>query len=514
MEHASLRSILADLVDLSVQMDLDAAMDPGDLHYRDRNIGRKLSYLAGKPQRQLRHWLWQVTEGKQQSFPGENAVKTLRLITLILLFLGAAAGWVTALGVFAYNGTQPVNVVNVLAVFVGIQFLLLLMSAIIALPQNLLRFMPGARPLQDLLSALSPGRLASAITRFLSPEYRLALEAALGRQKTRHIVYGQVRKWLILQLSQVFAVAFNLGALMSCFYLVTVSDLAFGWSTTLEFQTESFHWLIQQLAWPWRDWLGRAVPSLDLIEVTRFYRLNKGILPNAIKLGAKDAAMLGQWWQFLLMAIIFYGLLPRLLTLAFARWRFKAALKKALIHVPGAQQTLDRMNHAVIETGAVEPEASIVLVPETIQSVNGNNFAGTKGYLINWAGINTDESRLESALQRAMAVKINHAMHAGGKSSIEQDQRIIEELRTAIDEPAIIIAVKSWEPPLLDFLDFLEALRTALGPERLITIIPISLNHKHDLAPADPNNLDVWRKKLQSLGDPRLVFHPLNFKAD
>jgi hypothetical protein len=512
MEHTSPRSILADLVDLSVQMDLDAAMDPGDLRHRDRDIGRELKHLAGKPQSQLRHWLWRVTKGKQQSFPGNRAIKIIRLITLILFFLGATAGWITALGVFAYDGTQPVNVVNVLAVFVGLQILLLLASAIIALPRNLLRFIPGARPLQDLFSVLSPGRLVSIITRFLPPEHRLALEAALGRQKAHHIIYGRVRKWLILQLSQVFAVAFNLGALMSCLYLVTLSDLAFGWSTTLEFEAERFHWLVQQLAWPWRDWLEGAVPSLELINTSRFYRLNEGILPNAIKL--EDVSMLGEWWPFLFLGIIFYGLLPRLVTLAFAHWRLKTVLDSAFIHAPSALQVLDRMNHAVVETGAVEPEARAGLIPEAIQSVYSDNFAGAKGYLINWAGVNTDESHLGNALRRAMAVEINHVLHAGGKNSIEQDQRIIDELRTVPDEPAIIVVVKSWEPPILDFLDFLESLRAALGPERLITIIPVSLSHKHELIPADPSDLDIWRKKLQSLGDPRVIFHPLSFEAN
>ncbi|QBQ56333.1 DUF2868 domain-containing protein [Nitrosococcus wardiae] len=512
MEHASHRSILADLVDLSMQMDLDAAMDPGELRHRDRHIGRELRHLENKPRSQLRHWLWRVTEGKRE-LPGDNAARILRLITLTLFFLGVIAGWVTVLGVFAYDGTQPVNVVSVLAVFVGLQLLLLLMSAIIALPRNLLRFIPGARLLQDLFGVLSPGRLAPVIVRFLSPDYRLALEAALGHQKARHITYGQLRKWLILQLSQVFAVAFNLGALMSCLYLVTISDLAFGWSTTLEFQTERFQWLMQQLAWPWRDWLGGAVPSVELIEVTRFYRLNGGMLPNGVKLVTKDLVALGQWWEFLFMCIIFYGLLPRLFTLAFAHWRFNAALNSALIHAPGATQVLDRMNHAVVETAAVEPEARVVPVLEAIQPFHSESFAGAKGYLVNWARINMDERRLEDALRLAMAVNISHVLHAGGKNPIEQDQRIIEELRTVGGEVAIIITVKSWEPPLLDFLDFLEALRTALGPQRLITVIPLALNYERDLVAAEPNDLEIWRKKLQGLGDPQLDFRPLNFEA-
>ncbi|ADJ27769.1 DUF2868 domain-containing protein [Nitrosococcus watsonii] len=506
------RSILADLVDFSAQMDLDATMESGDLRHRDRSIGRELEHLVNKPRSQLRQWLWRVAEDKQ-NLPGNNAVKTLRLITLVLFFLGITAGWITALGVFAYDGTQPVNVVNVLAVFVGLQILLLLMSAIMALPQNILRFIPGARSLQDLFGVLSPGRLAPTIARFLSPDYRLAFEAILGRQKAHHITYGRVKKWLILQLSQVFAVAFNVGALFSCLYLVTISDLAFGWSTTLAFQAEKFHWWVQQLAWPWRDWLGSAVPSANLIEVTRFYRLDEGILPNAMKLEPKDASTLGQWWQFLLLAIIFYGLLPRLFTLAFARWRLNIALNNAFIHAPGATQVLDRMNHAMVETTAVEPEARAVPMPEVVSSFHTENFAGVKGYLVNWAGINLAENQLENALRVAMAVKIDQVLHAGGKSPIEQDQRVIGKLQASEDTMAIVVAVKSWEPPLLDLLDFLEALRSALGPQRLITVIPLALNHKGNLVSADSSDLDIWRKKLQSLGDPQLDFRPLNFEA-
>ncbi|KFI23266.1 DUF2868 domain-containing protein [Nitrosococcus oceani] len=512
MEQETHRSILADLVDFSTQMDLDAVMEPGDVRRRDRSIGRELEHLADKPRSQLRQWLWRVAENKHD-FPGNNAAKTLRLVMLVLFFFGVTVGWIAALGVFAYDGTQPVNVVNVLAVFVGLQILLLLMSAIIALPRNILHFIPGTRSLQDLFGVLSPGRLAPTIARFLSPDYRLAFEAALGRQKAHHITYGRVRKWLILQFSQVFAVAFNLGALIGCLYLVTISDLAFGWSTTLTFQAEKFHWLVQQLAWPWRDWLGSAVPSANLIEVTRFYRLDEGILPNAMKLESKDASILGQWWQFLLLAIIFYGLLPRLFTLAFARWRLNVALNNAFIHAPGATQVLDRMNHAVVETAAVEPEAGAVPMPEVVPSFHGENFAGIKGYLVNWAGINLDESQLENTLRAAMAVKIDQVFHAGGKSPIEQDQRIIGKLQAAADTMAIVVAVKSWEPPLLEFLDFLEALRSALGPQRLITVIPLALNHRGDLVSADSSDLDIWRKKLQILGDPQLDFRPLNFKA-
>ncbi|EAR23420.1 DUF2868 domain-containing protein [Nitrococcus mobilis] len=507
------RPILADLVDLSVQVDRDAGLTPSELRRRDRPIGQKLAHLTGKPQGQLRQWLREISQNRP-SQAGATAVKTLHRMALILSAVGLIIGWGAALAIFAYDGTRPVNVVNVLAAFVGVQLLLLLLTAIVALPRNLLQRLPGARPVQDLLGWLSPGRLVPVAARYLPAEHRLALEAALGRHKASHMAYGQVQKWLILRFSQILAIAFNIGALAGCLYLVTVSDLAFGWSTTLTVDSQSFHSLITQLAWPWRSWLPGAVPSIEVIDATRYFRFDHGILPNAPD-GSTDVAALGQWWPFLLMAIACYGLLPRLGLFVLSQWRLDAALKTALVHAPGALQILDRMNRALVETAATEPEVRMKsgAIQEVPFPAHGLDRNRTNAYLINWAGINAEEEQFDNLFRRTMGVAVERMLYAGRMDSIDEDERTIDEVSSAAHNPPILVAVKSWEPPLLDFMDFLDALRTAVGSERLITVTPIMLDQKREFIPADPDDLDVWKKRLQSRGDSRIDFQPLSAEA-
>lgn len=507
------RPILAELVDLSVQVDRDAGLNPSQLRRRDRTIGQQLADLSGKPRSQLQQWL-QVTNQQRPTQAGDTAVKTLRRMALILFVLGLLIGWGAALGIFSYDGTRPVNVVNVLAAFVGVQLLLLLLTAIVALPRNLLQRVPGARPVQDFIGLLSPGRLVGVAARYLPAEHRLSLEAALGRHKASHMAYGQVQKWLILRFSQVVAVAFNLGALGGCLYLVTVSDLAFGWSTTLTVDSQSFHALITDLAWPWRAWLPGAVPSLEIIDATRYFRFDHGILPNAAG-DSPDVAALGQWWPFLLMAIACYGLLPRLGLFALAQWRLDAALKTALVHAPGALQILDRMNRAFIETAATEPEVHMKAgaLKEAPFPAPGLDRNTPNAYLINWAGINADEAQFDRLFRRTMGVAVERMFHAGRMDSIDEDERTIDEVANAKHHPDILVAVKSWEPPLLDFMDFLDALREAVGSERLITVTPIMFDHKRKFIQADPDDLEVWKKRLQSRGDSRMDFLPLSAEA-
>ncbi|CAB1276509.1 DUF2868 domain-containing protein [Candidatus Nitrosacidococcus tergens] len=508
-------SVLTDLVNLKAQIDTDSSLDLGSIRQRDRNIGKKLFYLKNKPQQQLRHWLWAIQADFSKNLPGDRISKIFRLAIFILFFLGIWIGWATSSSVLAYDGTQPVNIFNVLLVFVGLQLFLLLMSTILMLPPKLLRLLPGALAFQEMLSLFSPGKLVPIAAKLLLSEQRQVLEGILGEQKINHVLYGQARKWLILQTSQIFAVGFNLGILANCLYLVITSDLAFGWSTTLNLSTESFYQIVQKLAFPWHLWIKEAVPSFDLVEVTKYYRLHKGILPNAIKLDPKDVALLGQWWQFLFMAVSAYGLLPRLGMLVFTYKQAQLALDNALIRIPGTQQILDRMNHAVIETTADTSDTEVGWLPEIIPSINRGHFSeiNKEGYLINWSSIDVDEQQFKQVLHQALALDIKHIISGGGKNTIDQDQSIIEELKNTATQLAIIIVVKAWEPPLLDFLDFLEMLRADIGSERQITVIPIALNTDQKLTPADDKDLDIWGRKLQSLGDPKLVCYSLNFKV-
>ena len=81
-----------------------------------------------------------------------------------------------------------------------------------------------------------------------------------------------MRRWLLARWSHLCATAFFAAVLSTALALVVFTDLAFGWSTTLEVSASRIHDLARALALPWRAALPEAVPSLELVEVSRYFR--------------------------------------------------------------------------------------------------------------------------------------------------------------------------------------------------------------------------------------------------
>lgn len=102
---------------------------------------------------------------------------------------------------------------------------------------------------------------------------------------------------------QLFWLVFGLSLLAVLATLLLFSDLAFAWSSTL-LEPAAMHQILSGLAWPWRGWWPQAVPSLELVEQTRYLR----IAPLAA-----EAEAFGHWWPFILASTLTYNLLPRLL---------------------------------------------------------------------------------------------------------------------------------------------------------------------------------------------------------
>ena len=173
----------------------------------------------------------------------------------------------------------------------------------------------------------NPGCLAGRVAGLFSPHSRQGLEVIWDPGNA--MVMAPAARWLFSFWSQLFSVWFNIGVLAAVSYLISFSDLAFAWSTTLNLDSAGFHRALQALSWPWHSVLPDAVPSPELIEISRYYRLEDGSL-GASGAAPARAAQLGGWWPFLLAAIVCYGLLPRLLTLLVSWLRFRHHLSKAL----------------------------------------------------------------------------------------------------------------------------------------------------------------------------------------
>ncbi len=401
----------------------------------------------------LTAWLGEPKDAPRRGADG------LRVVGLVAVAIGLLLGYGAARGLFYYDGSTPVNVVRVLAVFVGLQAVTLGLFAIAALPGNL----AGSAWLRDL----SPARLATLVSRWLPGETRDVVQQILGRGQAHQRVYHAVQKWQMLSWSQSMALAFNLAATCGALQLIVFSDLGFGWSTTLQVEADDMHGLTEALAWPWQTVWADAVPPTELVAATQTYRAENFELGVA----AEDSA---RWWPFLVMCMIVYGVLPRFVTLAMTRWRLQKAVVRAVATTPGADRVLDRMTAAVVETRAADHESEAT---DRVAATPAAAPSAEVGCVIRWAEADYD----------------GEAFDAGGGRSLADDRATIAAAAANPGDRPVLVRVKAWEPPVLEFLDFLIDLRQALGDGRAIEVQPIGAGDRA-----------VWQKKIASLGDPWL----------
>lgn len=507
-----------DLIQLILQLRRDDREDETALRRRDRTIGHKLSHLAYRPQAQLRAWLPQVAnkEDVTRARQGETAGG---LVAFLLAVIGLAMGGSTAAALFYYDGTNPVNILPVLAVFVFLPLLLLVPLCIAIIPAFFTRRLPLLNSLQESLSMLLAG-LIGIVMRLLPQQYRDLLQQTVGRASAHRRVYGRFHKWILLRWSQWFTVVFYTGAIVWFGYLIVSRDLAFTWSTTIEIEARQIHRITQTLALPWSSWLAPANPSEDLIKRTRYFRLGEGVLPQEQD-SLAQAKKLGRWWPFLLACMITYGLLPRMLTLAVAMGRCRAVARWSLLHTPGAADVLDRLNNVVIETGSPEPEQTSdeQTLATVRQPQDGGTIQSRECLAVNWSEVPLDDKMLHHRIAMDLGYAANDILDVGGLNTFDDDERVIQQVSDVVGSNAsgagtAVVVVKAWEPPVMDFVDFVRDLRQALGDGVRIVVAPVYLTSEMSKPSQNEAHLRQWQKKMETLGDPWLQVHALNTSDD
>lgn len=480
---------LGRVVDLASQLEADARVDPETLRRRDRTLGRELAGRLDDATERVEAWLDRRSAGSDASL-GEQALRAQRVVRLLLALLGLALGAGASLALFAYDGSHPVNVLRVVGFFVALQLVLVALTLVLLLPDAWRRRLPGLAALQDVLALASPGRWQPALRRLLPAAQRAALDRAGGLVLRHQRLYGPAQKWLWLSASQLFAVCFHASALAAAAALVALSDLAFGWSTTLDIDAGWIQRGAALLAAPWAWALPEAVPDLELVQATRYFRGEGGI--------AVDPVRSAQWWRFLLACMASYALAPRLVLLGVAALRQRAALRRVFAELPGAAELRERLDTRWVSTAADAPEgpapsggprapAPRVPVPARVRAVR-------------WSGVPVADERvaeIASGLGAELA-----GLHEGGAGSGVSDAELAAELARAGDAPLVL--VKAWEPPLLELLDWLAELRQALGAATPILVLPLGADAQGRLAPARGPDARIWARRLDASGDPRL----------
>jgi hypothetical protein len=488
---------LAELIDLEVQLLDDRAGDPAAIAARDARVADAIGPEAATLSRPalLRRWLDAVSAPGAPSL-GRRVSAVYRIAGIALPVATFAGGAGTAAGLLAYDGRDPVNIMGYLAVLVFLQGILIALALMGMMPRSWLGGIRRALGIErgDGVPALLR-ELAHRSARTIAdhPMVGDRGRAALGKLVAWQTIYAEVERWLLTALTQRAAVAFNLGALAATVYLVTVRALAFAWSTTLEVDPAVMTRFFHAMATPWR-WLEAAVPSRELVSASRYF-------PGR----SYDPDLLGDWWPFLVAALVTYGLVPRVVLATYAAYRARAA-RRALAFDHGECAALcDRLAGRASLWGHGDGFGTTVGAAATADGagVCALPAAGTVVRALRWADAAVSRAEVERLVRARLGWQLDSLDDVGGNEDATEQQRL---QRLGADERPVLVVAESFEPPSKSVQRLLRSVRRSVG-----THVPVvvGLFGGRDAAPR-PDDVRIWRERVAALGDPWLRVEALS----
>jgi hypothetical protein len=375
-----------------------------------------------------------------------------------------------------------------------------------SLPKIIKKYIPGIGEFYNFIRELSYlfSRLMAKIFEHLPSNQLNKLWADLQRLKVRQKLYHSVEKWLAVSLTQRFGLAFNIGALATCLYLISFSDLAFAWNTTLDISSQTSHQAVRAIALPWSVLLPDDVPSLELVETSRYFRLDSEYVNTPVETNIPKAVVVGGWWSFLVLSLICYGLIPRLFIFITAKLKLKRTLNKIPFHSADFESLYDRLTRPLFETRTFGQEQIIAEVALSSDSKSRLKLKGKKCAVIQWGDFKIDENDLTNLIQQRFGWAIEKQMTAG---SLDYDQSSLATIRVIAnqkDTEPILLLVESWEAPDASITYFLNQLRQAIAVDRIMVIGLINKNAQQEWKPPLLTEWKIWKTRIAELADPYL----------
>ena len=120
--------------------------------------------------------------------------------------------------------------------------------------------------------------------------------------------------------------------------------------------------------------------------------------------------------------------------------------------------------------------------------------------VVEWSGAQAGRESLRGA-----GFSVERYYAAGGNQSMAADRALAQEV-AAHQAEAVVLVVRSWEPPMMDFVDFLQEVRDRMRPGsiRIVLLLPIE-----GQAAVRAEHLESWEAALYATDDTALYVETL-----
>ncbi|MDH3718741.1 MAG: DUF2868 domain-containing protein [Planctomycetota bacterium] len=503
--HKRRRLEVADLIDLELQLRQDQTTDIEQLRKRDGEIGTQIGADQLQGTSLLAAWLDQLRRREHASVEttGQKAERYLELIGLLLGMLGLLFGIVAVVPWLAYDTQRPVNVIFFWSSLVGFQVVLLLLWLVAVMPAAWLAVLPGGPAVQTLLRAIGriPPAMLSWLANRVSSDYRKVIDVVRGEARRLDWLYGQLRLWLLVRLTQIFAVTFNVGAIVAFVAISYGNDPTFGWRSTM-LEPSALHHVTRIIGAPWSGW-EPGIPSSHQIEETRYSKLEDQAFHR------DQMSVWAAWWPFLLASLLGYGLLPRLLTWLIAHWKVRHALRCARLEHHDVQKLIERLRRPLVETQALTAEEEAEAAASGPGLKQGAIDLGSGPLtVLQWAGVSLERPQVEQILHDRWGAGAGQLYQVGGLDE-GCDRQALDALHGGANVGQVLLLVEAWEPPVAEYLDFITQMRERLGEGVLIVVLLFHRDQQGTPVCPTAEDREIWQRCLAAAGDPWLAVRPL-----
>lgn len=546
-----------DIIDLEYFFLLDSSSNdpvPEKLGKRDRRIylslrEKGLINESSKDKDLVLAWTREMAASSSiVNTPGLYLSKVWKNLVFLMVIAGFITGMSAVSAVLYYKGEAPVNV----AAFLGITIL----------PHWFFIFLLAVRSIFVMASGKGKAGNYPPSYSFLKKIFGLIGETALRADSFSwekigasprlwfaklSKVYSSAFLWPLFILAQVFGLFVAISSLAVTIVRVAFTDLAFGWQSTLDTAPEKIHSVAVFLASPWSWFLGEGsgVPDAASVAGSRMV-LKEGIL----SLSTPDLA---SWWPFLCLCIFFYAVLPRLFLL------FTGILKARKI--PGSldyrhadcshlifrmlSPLFDTRSDAAPEIGPetmpkirseirpeITSEISSSVLPSCVEQVRPDEKKEPAPKTIPVAPVVndylpaydsdtyfslvlvsgdfmdlTDEEKIIAEVSMLTGRNVSGIISYDPEPFFEK--KAIEKLEGLISGKisfSVNLVMEAWQPPILEIIDFIRMIRTAIGNEKIINII-FAGKPEHGAVFTRPTETDrsIWATSLVKFADPYLM---------